>query len=358
MVLERPRQLRLHTMDVPAVGPDEAVLEIELAGVCGTDYKFYIGALDAPLPIVLGHEILGRIHAIGDRAAQHYGVGLGDRVTVEGSVPCWSCTACHRGAYRFCGAMRGYGTRAPTTEPPGLWGAMAEYMFLAPGSIVHRAAESIAAETAIIAGLVANGVQWLSNHGRVRVGDTVLIQGAGPQGLAATAVAHACGAAEIIVTGLQRDRARLELAREIGATDVVVADIDDCVTAVRDLTCGRLVDVALDVTGSSAAIAASVELVRPQGTFVLAGLTGAAARTSVELDRLVWNEIRLQGVFSKGAEQMQQGIDFLAARGDRYPLDKIVSHVLPLDEAERAIQLVADGSAEDGFIKAAVRPGG
>jgi threonine dehydrogenase-like Zn-dependent dehydrogenase len=253
--------------------------------------------------------------------------------------------------------MLAYGTRASLSEPPGLWGAMAEYMYLAPGSILHKASASIPAETAIIAGLVANGVQWLRNAGGVSVGDTVVIQGAGPQGLAATAVARACGAAKIIVTGLQRDAARLELARELGADDVIVADIDDPVTAVGELTGGRLADVVLDATGSSTAVRASLEIVRPQGTLVLAGLGGAETQTSIALDRLVWNEIRIQGVFSKDATAMEKGIDFLVSQGERYPLHKIVSHIFPLEEAERAIRAVGEDGAKDGFVKAAIRLG-
>src|SRR5262249_57034692 len=91
--------------------------------------KFYHGKREAPLPMILGHEILGHIAAIGDRAAARYGVRVGERVTLEGAVPCWACEYCLSGQYRFCTAARGYGTRMPLSMPPGLWGAMARYMF-------------------------------------------------------------------------------------------------------------------------------------------------------------------------------------------------------------------------------------
>ena len=357
MVLEAPGRMRLRTFELPQIGPDEALLRVELVGICGTDHGLYSGKLSAPLPLIPGHEILGRIATIGERAAERYGMREGDRVTVEGAVPCWSCTACHSGSYRFCRSMLAYGTRAPLAQPPGLWGGMAEHMYLAPGSILHKASETIPAETAIVAGLVANGVQWLNGYGALSVGDTVVIQGAGPQGLAATAVAHASGAAQIVVTGLRRDAPRLRLARELGASDVVVADEDEPVAAVRELTGDRLADVVLDATGSSQAVRASIQMVRPQGTLVLAGLTGADVETSIALDRLVWNEIRLQGVFSKDATAMAKGIGFLATTGARYPLHKIVSHVFGLEQAEDAIRAVAEDGAADGFIKAAIRPG-
>jgi threonine dehydrogenase-like Zn-dependent dehydrogenase len=187
------------------------------------------------------------------------------------------------------------------------------------------------------------------------MGDRVVIQGSGPQGLAATVVASEAGARQIIVTGLARDASRLELARELGAHHTLVADEVDVVAEVARLTDGKLADVVLDVTGSPAAIATSVEVVRTLGTVVLAGLTGKDAVTSLKIDRLVWNEIRLQGVYVKGEAAYAKALDFIARSGDRYPIDRIVSHLYPLDEAEAAI-LAAGGAVTDGFVKAAVVP--
>ncbi|MBX5493401.1 MAG: alcohol dehydrogenase catalytic domain-containing protein [Chloroflexi bacterium] len=354
-VLEGVERLALREFPLPTIGPDDALLRVEMVGVCGTDYHVFDGTLAAPLPLILGHEILGRIAAIGERAATRYGVRAGDRVTVEGSVPCWACEACLTGSYRFCASKRGYGLRMPITEPPALWGAMAEYMYLAPGSVVHRVPESISAAVAIVGGIVANGIQWLRRHGDVSVGDTVVIQGAGPQGLAATMVARESGAAQVIVTGLARDAGRLALARELGADHTLVADQEDVVARVHSLTGGRLADVVLDVTGSPQAIQASVQLVRRQGTLVLGGLTGKATITGLPLDHLVWNEIRLQGVYTKGADAIAAAHHFLATRGHRYPLERMVSHVYPLAEAEQAIR-AAGGAAGDQFIKAAITP--
>lgn len=354
-VLEGVEQVRLRTFDIPPVGPDEALLRIELVGVCGTDYKYYRGKLAAPLPMILGHEILGRVAAIGERAAARYQVREGDRVSVEGSVPCWSCKYCLSGQYRFCPQRRGYGTRTPISEPPSLWGAMSEYMYLAPGSVVHRMPDSISARAGLVAGLLGNGIQWLRLRGGMSIGDTVLIQGAGPQALAATTIARECGAGTIIVTGLSQDAARLELARQLGADHTIVADREDVVDRVREITDGQLADVVLEVTGSPRAIETSVQLVRRQGTLVLAGLTGQDVETPLKLDHLVWNEIRVQGVFSKGSDAIYAAAQFLESRGHLYPIEKIVSHVYPLDEAEKAIR-AAGGEGGPEFIKAAIAP--
>jgi threonine dehydrogenase-like Zn-dependent dehydrogenase len=98
-----------------------------------------------------------------------------------------------------------------------------------------------------------------------------------------------------------------------------------------------------------------VQTVRRQGTLVLGGLTGTETETALKLDHLVWNEIRVQGVFTKGADAITAALHFLKTRGARYPLERVVSHVYPLDEAERAIR-AAGGEGGEDFIKAAIQP--
>lgn len=355
-VLASPEQLELRRFPVPAIGPDEALLRVELAGVCGTDWKYFSGKLTTPYPIILGHEILGEVAEIGSAAAERHQVRRGDRVLVEGSVPCWSCGRCRSGEYRFCQRKRGYGTRTPTTVEPHLWGAMAEYMYLAPGSILHRVPHGVAPGTAIAGALLANGIEWLRDRGNVTIGDTVVIQGCGPQGLAATVIARLSGAGRVLVTGLARDSARLELARALGATEVVVADREDVAERVRQATGGRMADVVLDVSGSAAATAVSVGLVRPLGTVVLAGLAGKDAVAPIRVDQLVWNEIRLQGVYVKGEAAYAKALELIETHDGEYPIDRIVSHVFPLARSEEAIRAAAGQFPDPTFVKAAIAP--
>jgi alcohol dehydrogenase len=276
-------------------------------------------------------------------------------VTVETSVPCWACEYCLTGAYRFCRTKRGYGMRLSIDEPPSLWGGMAELMYLAPGSVVHRVAENLSPKVAVVASVFANAIQWLRYHAELGIGETVVIQGAGPQGLAATVIARESGASKIIVTGLARDAARLKLACEFGADHTIVADEGDLVARVRELTDGRFADVVLDVTGSPGAVRSSVELLRPQGRLVLGGLSGNDTETSLRLDQIVWKEIRLQGVFVKGAAAIAAANRLLGARGHLYPLERLISHVYTLELASEAV-MAAGGDAGDDFIKAAVMP--
>ncbi len=356
-VLQGPEDIELQEFDLPTIGPQDGLLRIELAGVCGTDWKYFSGRLAAPYPIILGHEILGTIEHIGADAAERYRVSVGDRVLVEGSVPCWSCGHCRSGEYRFCSRKQSYGTRTPSSVPPHLWGAMAEFMYLAPGSILHKVGPSVPPGTAIVAALLANSIEWLRDRGNVSIGDDVVIQGCGPQGLAAVVIARECGARRVIVTGLARDAARLELARRLGADEVVVADAENVVERVSEMTQGRLADVVLDVSGSANATETSIELVRTLGTVVLAGLAGKDVEAKIKIDVLVWKEIRLQGVYVKGEASYAKALDFIETRAASYGIEQIVSHTYPLERAEEAIRAAAGQAPPAGFIKAAIAPG-
>src|SRR4029077_21226409 len=114
------------------------LLRIEACGICGSDAEQYAGGLPVRLPVVAGHEPLGIIEQVGDRAAKRWGVEVGDRVAVEAPIPCGRCPACRSGRYQVCrarGFLFGHGY-VPLAPPPGLWGGYADYMYLDPCSIV------------------------------------------------------------------------------------------------------------------------------------------------------------------------------------------------------------------------------
>ncbi|HEV2011869.1 MAG TPA: zinc-binding dehydrogenase [Candidatus Limnocylindria bacterium] len=352
-VLTAPGQIEIRELPVPAVAPDSAILSVELCGICGTDLKYFSGKLPAPYPLILGHEVVGRIAAIGAVAAQRWGIAKGDRVLVESSIPCWACAACRSGNYRLCPTKGGYGTRLPITSAPGLWGGMAELMYIAAASIIHCVPDAIAPRSAIGIPLLANGFQWLVRKGGIVPGDRVLIQGPGPQGLAAAMIARTIGAREITVTGLASDAGRLAFAEKVGARAVVIRPQDTpAATAER---VGGGYDVVLDVSGNPKAIAAAPGHLRPQGTFVLAGLAGRDTSVPIFTDELAWKEIRIQGVLSKDDAAMRSALAI--AQSDARiasELATLVTHVFPLADASAAI--TAAGAGLGGFVKAAVMP--
>lgn len=358
-VLVAPNTFEVREFPFPTIGDDDGLLRMELAGVCGSDILHWGGhsAVSRNLPAILGHEIVGRVEKIGRCAGQRWGVDVGDRVIVEASFGCGLCDLCLRGSYQMCAAGQGYGGRISASVTPHLWGAYGQHLYLPPRARVHRVGDAITPEVGVVIGAVlANGVRWVQTIGGAGIGDTVVVFGPGPQGLAAVTAAHAAGAAEIIVVGLAGDKARLAFARDCGATRTLTFD-QHTVDAVNNLTGGRLADVVIDVTGSANSPAVAAETVRPLGTFVMAGST-AAASVKLPWNELVRKEVRAQGVNSHDQPAVRAAIA-LAASG-RYPLDRMVTHRFPLTAAGDALRRIS-GSDGEGVIKAVIdlanRPG-
>lgn len=355
MILTGPDAFELRDLPPPELRPDNAIVRVELCGCCGTDIKYARGRLAAPWPMILGHEIVGRIEAIGTEAGRRHGVAPGDRVIVESSIPCWSCEACRSGAYRMCPTKGGYGTRSGLATGSGLWGGLAELVEVAPGSIVHRIPDSISPEAALGIELLGNGYQWLIRKGGLVPGQRVLIQGCGPQGLCAALVARRLGALEITVTGLVTDGARLAFAADAGVRTVVVDP--DAGGEVQLDAIGSDFDVVLDVSGDPRSVATAANHVRRQGTMVLASILGADVAVPFRTDDLAYREIRVQGVLSKDEEALLAARALVEADAElRQRLEQLITHVFPLDQAATAIH--ARSAGLDGFVKAAVRPGG
>lgn len=356
LVLEGPESLVPAEFDVPALGPDDGLLEVEMAGICHTDVEMFRGNTTYALPVIPGHEIVGRIAAVGPVAAARWSVGVGDRVAVESIVRCGFCRNCILGRYKYCSDVKVYGTFTSCEVPPHLWGSYSEYLYLAPGAIVHKVPDDMSPEIAtLLTVAIANGIQWTTVKGEVRLGQAVVVQGVGPIGLSAVAAAHAAGASLVVATGTGADGYRLDLAREFGADLAIDVDAEDLVEAVREATGGLVADVVLDTTGHSGAIVTSTKLVRPGGTVVNAGLTGDATETPIRLDGLMHPEIRLQHVFTYEYASVRAALALVAR--NRYPFDKLITHRFPLDRAEEAIRMAAREVPGADPIKVAIVPG-
>lgn len=354
-VLTAPDTFELRDLPEPVLRADNAIVRVELCGTCGTDVKYAAGRLAAPIPMILGHEIVGRVEAIGAVAAARHGVAVGDRVVLESSIPCWSCPACRSGAYRLCPTKGGYGTRSGLDAGSGLWGGLAEVVEVAPGSIVHRVPTSVSPVAAVGMELLANGYQWLLRKGGLLPGQRVLIQGCGPQGLCAALVAGRLGAADITVTGLAHDTARLAYAADTAGARTLVVDPEADVAS-QMAAIGGGYDVVLDVTGDPRALATAAQHLRPQGTLVLASVIGRGIEVPFRTDDLVYREIRVQAVLSKDEQALLAARTLVSTDPVLHAaLERLVTHVFPLEQAAAAIG--ARSAGLDGFVKAAVRPG-
>jgi threonine dehydrogenase-like Zn-dependent dehydrogenase len=346
MVQVAERRLELREMDVPALSPGEALVRIEATGICGSDKEQFDGMLAragwSSYPVIPGHEPVGRVVEIDALGRRAWNVEVGDLIAIESVVPCHTCTNCVGGLVKFCSNRFSYGFM-PIGPDHGLWGGFAEYMVVRPNSVVHRVPDGVTAEVASLLNPLGAGFDWAVRRAETKPGDAVLVLGAGQRGIACAIAARSAGASRIIITGLSRDRTKLDLARKLGA-DVAI-DIEatpDVVAIVRDVVENGFVDRVIDTTPhATTPVVQAVEAVRPGGTVVLAGLKGTATLAELAVDRVVLKALDVRGVVSVGSWGYQQAMRRLAV-GD---LAEFHSHSVPLSGIREGIELLAGSEA-------------
>jgi threonine dehydrogenase-like Zn-dependent dehydrogenase len=341
----------------PQTGPDDGLLRVERCGICGSDVETYLGHMGAGRgPSIPGHEPLGIIEEVGEQAARRWGVQVGDRVAVEILIPCRSCDLCLTGNYQACRNKPGaYSGRTPLDKAPTLWGGYAEYLYLHPNAILHKVRNDVPADVAVMFNPLGAGVRWAVHLGGVRLGDTVLILGPGQRGLCAVIAARIAGAGTIIVTGLGKDRSKLELAREFGAQHTINVDEESTVERVRDITRGVGADVILDVTPmASQPVLDALECVRHGGRIVLAGLKGRRP-ISLVTDAIIQKAATVVGAYSVDARAYLDAIAIIESGS--VPLEKMHTHTFGLEDAGRAIETLAGEVPGESAVHVSIAPG-
>ena len=365
IVLVGERRLEMDEFPLPAIGADDGLLRVEACGLCGSDVEQYDGALAAigiPFSTILGHEPVGTIEKIGAQASRRWNVSEGDRVVVEPLLGCGHCRACLTGNYRICRSGR-EGARVaaygfiPTSVSPALWGAYAEYMYLDPHTVLHKVSDTLSPKVAALYQPIAAGIQWVAYIAGTKVGDTVVIFGAGQRGLGAVVAAREAGAHRILVTGLRRDAHKLKLASELGATGTIVADEEDTVERVAELTNGEGADVVLDLTPvATEPVLHAIEAAKPQGTVVLAGMKGSGKVISgFSADSVIVKELTLRGVAGQDLRAYEPALRLIES--NKYPLEKMSTHTFSLEEAERAVLTLAGRVVGEESISITIAPG-
>ena len=359
LVLEEPRRLVMRELPVPDVGDDDGLLRVEACGLCGTDHEQYTGHLPAGFAFVPGHETIGVVEAVGERAAERWGVKVGDRVAVEVFQSCRECDECRAGTYRRCtrhgmGDMYGF---IDVDKRPGLWGGYATHQYLAPDSLVLPVPDGLDPVVATLFNPLGAGIRWGVTVPATGKGDVVAVLGPGVRGLAAVVAAKEAGASFVMVTGAgERDAGRLATATRFGADLTVDVTTDDPSRALKKAT-GGLADVVVDVTAKApAAFAQGIALARPGGTLVMAGTRGSADTPGFWPDLIVYKELRILGALGVDAPAYREALEILAS--GRYPFDEISRRVEPLDGAEDLIRTMAGETGEPPPLHGVLTPNG
>jgi threonine dehydrogenase-like Zn-dependent dehydrogenase len=355
-----PRTTELREFPMPMLPADGALLKVEVAGICGTDVKMYAKPV-IQAPVIMGHENVGTIVEAGPQFVERQGLGEGDRVFVEHYVACYQCEWCRLGEYRHCEATdwrtnpdaRRYGYTT-CENPYHLWGGFAQYMYLPWNCVIHKVPDNVTPEEAGIITPLSNGIEWALYDCGVGFMSTVLIQGPGQQGLSQVVACKQAGAALIIVTGTSRDRARLDLAKTLGADHVIDVDAEDPLTQVLELTGGAGVDVVLDCTagaGTTPVLLGIDALKRRAGTLLVQG--ELAAFPDFPLKQLTEKAITIKSARGHSYRAVELAIAQLASK--RFPLHLLTTHEYGLDDVDTAIRAVG-GEVGNGVIHVSLLP--
>jgi threonine dehydrogenase-like Zn-dependent dehydrogenase len=355
-----PHRTEFREYPMPEVPEDGALLKMEVAGICGTDVKYYAKPPIAD-PVIMGHENIGYLAKAGKQFMARKGVKEGDLVFVEHYLPCFQCEWCHKGDYRLCAgtdwrnnpdALRyGYSTEA---RAPHLWGGFAQYMYLPWNAVLHKVPDGVTAELAGIVTPMANGIQWALFDCDVGYDAKVLIQGPGQQGLSQTVACKQAGASLIIVTGTSKDKARLEVALRLGADYVINVDEEDPIARVREITGGEGVDVALDCTagaGTAPVIVGLETLKRKGGTLLAQG--ELAEFPNFPLGKLATKYVTIKTARGHNFQSCELAMKQLAS--ERFLLDLITTHRFGLKDTDLAIKSVG-GTESEGVIHVSLFP--
>ncbi|MEQ4567203.1 alcohol dehydrogenase catalytic domain-containing protein [Paenarthrobacter sp. CAP02] len=353
-----PGTTEMREFDRPKIDDESALLKIEVAGICGTDVKLYSNPPTAAAtqgPVIMGHENVGVIVEAGDKFKKRQGLEEGDRVFVEHYVACFSCEWCRIGEYRHCEATdwrtnpdaRRFGYTS-ADFPGTLWGGFSQYMYLPWNAVLHKIPDTITAEEAGLVMPLSNGIEWALLTAGIGYNDTVLIQGPGQQGLAQLVAAKTAGAAQVIVSGTTRDKARFELAKELGADDVIDVLAEDPREKIMDLTNGRGLDYVLDCTsraGTAPVLLGVDVLKRREGTLLIQG--ELAAFPDFPVKKITEKAITIKSARGHSFNACELAVSQLASR--RYPLEKLATHRYGIDQVDHAIRVLAGETDEDAI---------
>jgi threonine dehydrogenase-like Zn-dependent dehydrogenase len=341
VVCHGPQDYRFEELAVPAPSSGEVLVRVLSVGICASDLKCYQGA---PFfwgddrregycqpPVTPGHEFVGEVVALGENAEEQYGLSVGDLAVSEQIVPCWSCRYCTRGQYWMCQQHDIYGFRKRT------FGAMAEFMIYPAGALNHQVPRSVPPHHAAFVEPLACAIH-ATQRGNIELDDHVVVAGCGPIGLGIVATARRKNPSMLIALDMSDDR--LDLARACGADITLNPSSTDVVGEIRELTDGYGCDVYIEATGHPDAVAQGLHMLRKLGTFV----EFSVMRDPVTVDWTIigdTKELNIHGAHL-GAYSYPIAIDMIA--DNVLPMERIVTHQLPLTEFQEGLDLVKAGT--------------
>ena len=355
-VLERTGgPLTVCDLDLAPPGPEEVLVRLHASGVCHSDWNAVDGTAETPCPAVLGHEGAGVVEQIGERVSR---VAVGDHVALSWAPWCGECEECRRDLTQLCSTVwPAMGTGGLMDGTPRLsrhGEAVYHYSFLSTFAeacvVPERSCVPISDDVpfdvaALVGCAVTTGVGAVWRTARAKAGDRFAVVGCGGVGISALMAAVAVGAEPVIAIDVSEQK--LDVARSFGATHGVLwqGSPESTAEAVREVSGGG-VDIAVEATGRPEAMLAAFLSTRPRGAAVLIGIPRADAVLSLPAVTIPRMERRVLGsIYGSSRPERDFPATLDLYREGRLPLERLISHRLPLDEVERGFELMHSGDA-------------
>ena len=349
-VFERPDRIVLQEHPVPECGPTDAIVRVTLTTICGTDVHILRGEYPVAPGRIVGHEPVGVIERLGSAVV---GYEVGDRVLCGAITPCGSCFYCQNHVEAQCAGHGG------EWEMIGGWrlgnsadGVQADFFRVpyAQANLAKIPDDMTDEQCLLLADIASTGIS-AAETAEVRIGQTVAVFAQGPIGLCATAGARLKGASLII--GVDAIEKRLTLAREMGADEVIDFTQEDPVAAIKRLTEGRGVDVAIEALGKPETFRWCLEATRPGGVVSSLGVYGG--KLEIPLEPFVYGigDKKILTTLCPGGKERMRALMELVRHG-RLDLGKLITHRFALEDIEEAYELFAH--QRDGVVKVAITP--
>jgi L-iditol 2-dehydrogenase len=340
LLLTEYMRLELTAMPEPSIGPEDVLVRVRACGICGSDVHGFDGSTGRRIPpLVMGHEAAGEVAQTGAAVSD---LRVGERVTFDSTISCGRCAYCAAGEVNLCDSREVLGVS------PGEYrrhGAFAELVAV-PRRIVYRLPRNIGFEQAAMIEAVSVAVHAVGLI-PVRLGETAVVVGSGMIGLLAIQAARLAGCARVVAIDI--DEGRLQLARQLGATDALNPGAVEPAAAVRELTGGRGAGVVLECLGAAATVRTAIACARKGGTVALVGNVTPAVE--LPLQDVVTRQIRLQGSCASSGEYPAV-IELLSSGAIR--VDPLISAVAPLAEGQAWFERLY--RREPGLMKVILRP--
>jgi L-iditol 2-dehydrogenase len=322
-ILNKPKELVIKDIAKTQCGDNEVLINIKEVGVCGSDVHYYnkgrIGDFVVKKPIILGHESSGIISEVGDKVR---GFEVGDRVTIEPGVPCYTCDYCIDGNYNLCPNIVFMAT-------PPYDGAFVEYITYDP-NFVYKLPDNISLTAAALIEPLSVGYS-ASKRAKIKPGDNVLILGSGPIGISILEMVKAFGASKVYITDI--NDFRLGVAKKHGAYKTINVTKKDIFGELKNVK----IDSIIEASGAENSIINSIKLVRPGGAVVWVGMGKDDIRIPYSI--ITSKDLSIEGIF-RYKNTYPSIISLL--EGGKIKIEDIVTHYFKLDDIEKAFSTAND----------------